>query len=459
MSIYKVYADQDYVKSKVPDGQGAYQQLATDKDGNIKWENKTGAIDSDRTKIFEGDLTLEEFTGANYYGQGTIIPMEIGKLYEISYGNETYPTQKCVRRAYGKDLPEVFILSKTPNIHLIRGGRNTYSYFQGDWEGSMHIVISEIAEDYVPTLEHLQQLPIATPCNEGVVQVSESRPISDEFLLQTKVLPVWIRPGDNKIYVDNPLPKNGSPKNFLRVNSEGDWVAEEVQTIPPASTENIGKMPVISEEGVWNLETLNVEWDSIKNKPFEAGSPTYIIPDGSIINISKMGISYEGIYTPNPYISLLEGNAYTLTCNEEIFEGICFIEDDYPTILFKDVNNLDAYKIQDYSDCYYIFPYEDYQVKGDITVSLTTSGQVKIKEDYIPTSVPLIQTASVGQTVVIKAVDENGKPTEWEVIDIPVQSVNGQTGAITVNAVPSCTTSDNDKVLMVVNGVPTWTTI
>ena len=34
-------------------------------------------------------------------------------------------------------------------------------------------------------------------------------------------------------------------------------------------------------------------------------------------------------------------------------------------------------------------------------------------------AIPIPQTASVGQTVVVKAVDENGKPTEWEPVEIP----------------------------------------
>lgn len=44
-----------------------------------------------------------------------------------------------------------------------------------------------------------------------------------------------------------------------------------------------------------------------------------------------------------------------------------------------------------------------------IQVEGTVSG------DYIP--VP--STAEVGQTIVVKAVDENGKPTEWEAVDMP----------------------------------------
>ena len=35
----------------------------------------------------------------------------------------------------------------------------------------------------------------------------------------------------------------------------------------------------------------------------------------------------------------------------------------------------------------------------------------------LPTTIPSIRTATVGQSVVVKAVDENGKPTEWEAAD------------------------------------------
>lgn len=42
----------------------------------------------------------------------------------------------------------------------------------------------------------------------------------------------------------------------------------------------------------------------------------------------------------------------------------------------------------------------------------------QLKEEYIPESVPNIQTAAVGQTVVVSEVDENGKPTKWEARDV-----------------------------------------
>lgn len=40
-----------------------------------------------------------------------------------------------------------------------------------------------------------------------------------------------------------------------------------------------------------------------------------------------------------------------------------------------------------------------------------------IDEEYFPSTTPKIEKASVGQVVVIKSVDKNGKPTAWEAID------------------------------------------
>lgn len=43
----------------------------------------------------------------------------------------------------------------------------------------------------------------------------------------------------------------------------------------------------------------------------------------------------------------------------------------------------------------------------------------KIPEEYLPATVPVIQTAEVNQIIRVKAVDDAGKPTEWEAVDMP----------------------------------------
>lgn len=43
----------------------------------------------------------------------------------------------------------------------------------------------------------------------------------------------------------------------------------------------------------------------------------------------------------------------------------------------------------------------------------------KIDEKYLPVIPAVTNTATVGQTIKVSAVDENGKPTEWEAVDMP----------------------------------------
>ena len=53
--------------------------------------------------------------------------------------------------------------------------------------------------------------------------------------------------------------------------------------------------------------------------------------------------------------------------------------------------------------------------------------------------------ATVGQTIRISEVDENGNPTKWE--------------AVSASSIPEHTTADNGKFLSIVDDVPTWTAV
>lgn len=57
--------------------------------------------------------------------------------------------------------------------------------------------------------------------------------------------------------------------------------------------------------------------------------------------------------------------------------------------------------------------------RGSYLTSLSWGELKQLDEKYLPSTVPVIQTATVGQTIAIKAVDENGKPTEWEASNLP----------------------------------------
>lgn len=71
---------------------------------------------------------------------------------------------------------------------------------------------------------------------------------------------------------------------------------------------------------------------------------------------------------------------------------------------------------------------------GTHTVSIYAKRKLQTLPDkYIPTTVPVIQTATPGQTIVVKSVDSDGKPTEWEVTDLPDSSQNGDELELVVN--------------------------
>lgn len=55
-----------------------------------------------------------------------------------------------------------------------------------------------------------------------------------------------------------------------------------------------------------------------------------------------------------------------------------------------------------------------------------------------------ITGATPGQIPVVKSVDENGNPTEWETTATPVTSINGKTGAVELNASDVGAVSKND---------------
>lgn len=59
------------------------------------------------------------------------------------------------------------------------------------------------------------------------------------------------------------------------------------------------------------------------------------------------------------------------------------------------------------------------EIKEEDTVLVVQDGDVKrAPKTAVGGGVEVASTAEVGQTIVVKAVDENGKPTEWECDDL-----------------------------------------
>lgn len=52
-------------------------------------------------------------------------------------------------------------------------------------------------------------------------------------------------------------------------------------------------------------------------------------------------------------------------------------------------------------------------------IVLSVNGAAPDENGNVDIDVPSVSSAAIGQTIVVKAVDENGKPTEWEAADLP----------------------------------------
>lgn len=65
----------------------------------------------------------------------------------------------------------------------------------------------------------------------------------------------------------------------------------------------------------------------------------------------------------------------------------------------------------------------------------------------------------VEKTDLEQSIQESLNKADSALQSAPVTSVNGQTGAIVLNTIPSYSTSNNDQFLKIVDGSPTWVTI
>lgn len=103
---------------------------------------------------------------------------------------------------------------------------------------------------------------------------------------------------------------------------------------------------------------------------------------------------------------------------------------------------------------------------GDVTGYVSKLENTTVKQldpKFIPSSIPVIQSATVGQTIVVKSVDGTGKPTEWNAVDIERPSMTQVTlttanwddttksQTITVTGILADTTAQNIQV----NPIPT----
>ena len=92
-----------------------------------------------------------------------------------------------------------------------------------------------------------------------------------------------------------------------------------------------------------------------------------------------------------------------------------------------------------------MFIYSEKNLVGKIWISKSLKGSIRFAEglrgDYIQTP----ETATVGQTIVVKSVDTSGKPTKWQAVDMPSGGSDGVTPTIGNNGNWYLGTTDTGK--------------
>lgn len=158
--------------------------------------------------------------------------------------------------------------------------------------------------------------------------------------------------------------------------------------------------------------------DYVKNRTHSFEAAPVLFDDDTKFEFYPMGAGESGCYVKLSE-PLEAGNAYSVTIDGETAVGVSESQSNMPTWII-------VIGLQ--------FSFGTVYMNGSIddphaTLSTYINGQDyachmtikkgqdvvnQLDEMYIPNTVPRLESAKVGQSVVVSAVDENGKPTAWK---------------------------------------------
>lgn len=194
-----------------------------------------------------------------------------------------------------------------------------------------------------------------------------------------------------------------------------------------------------TEITVEKLSEHVTSWNDLTDRPFGE-----VVSEVSIVSTSfeasynrKFGCDIADI---NGSLNLEAGKTYTIIFNDFTYPDlVCYVESNDSCLALGDSESCYggdgtfstySFSIHDKGDTWRFFTPHTGETTFDetaCTVEITTNmlKTVPLSEGFIPdtiarvsTSVPTPTTASVGQTIIVKAIDESGKPTEWECVNI-----------------------------------------
>ena len=414
--------------SGLPEGGAPHQQLVTNADGNAKWEDRIGGYVNEVGKVLIENVTFapDEFPSEDMNGNPITIYMAYpapfsvdlsqDRLYDVVCDGVTYE----LRAEIAEDslaLGDMTMFAELMGMPMSSSSGNHAPLVYVSFGGAEMILMTEGGEHTISIIEYENKY---APIRENQID----RDIINRLL---PVIPFGVSAETLKESEDSSI--------IPVIGEDGAWELKEVDVFPLFNHDDgdILKQLVINKFGKveWaDMPMYDESWD----RRDEYDRNTYVIID-NLINFDNGDSRFYGTFERHGtlevgklYEAEVCGPAYTFPTGE-IFE--CFIgSNGYPVVgnhKILDPNNDVTSSIDNTSVSFIIEDRQDedlmyvymYRSNGmNVTLRHVELLLKHIDTNLLPSSVPVIQTANVGQTVVVKAVDENGKPTEWGCVDV-----------------------------------------
>lgn len=185
------------------------------------------------------------------------------------------------------------------------------------------------------------------------------------------------------------------------IEDNGDIVRLPADSLVPADVVTSSEL----DAAIAAIPEPVTSWNDLTDKPFDKKRVEIILPETTFP--AKMN-SYQPFDTS--VIERLRSDEGLLMIVDGIEYGIKKYQNSY---FFPDIYSTPG------NTPFYIDVDSGIMCRLETTLSIikNISEGYPMDSSYLPSTVPVIPSAQVGQVIVVKAVDENNIPTEWETID------------------------------------------
>lgn len=230
------------------------------------------------------------------------------------------------------------------------------------------------------------------------------------------------------------LPSSGNEQTIYFVkndsSSTNDCYDEYVWISSSSSFEKIGSTQIdgSTTQPDWNQNDETAP-DYIKNRPFYTGDPVEtVLVEETTVAFEAGGHLYRAEFSST--FEATVGDTYKVSWDGTVYECTCAIVEGGPAIGNQFIIGIGSDTGEPFimgilNNEKIVILTADTSASHTISISLMVVPIIKINQKYLPDNSLNITGGAVGQIAKIAAVDDNGKPTVWEAVDLPSAVTDG----------------------------------